>query len=106
MAEIYLRGLRDFASLEPPHALRFSALIGPWMRTLEHLFYENREGTIERQVWRGFENQMHDVAAYPGIQAWWEVRRHWFGEDFGTFFDSHTTPQNQPRLWETQGGPR
>ncbi len=103
MAEIYFQGLRDFNSLEPPQALRFSALLIQWFRIFEHSFYENREGTTEAQLWRGIENQFHDVVAYPGIKSWWGSRRHWFGEDFCALVDSHVTPENEPKIWETQG---
>jgi hypothetical protein len=25
---------------------------------------------------------MRDINAYPGVQAWWRSRSHWFGEKF------------------------
>lgn len=43
--------------------------------------------------------QLRDFAAYPGFEAWWSTRRHWFGREFQTFVGSHLRADNVPRLY-------
>src|SRR5262245_3056345 len=52
------------------------------------------KGHLEEDVWRGWETIMRDINAYPGVQAWWRTRSHWFGEEFAKFVGN----SRQPRL--------
>ena len=78
-------------------------MLGRLFRLLEQLFYQSRNGTVESEVWRGFVRQMHDIVAYPGFEAWWAARSHWFGEQFRTFVDSHRGPDNRPKSFGEGG---
>ena len=76
-AEIWLRGVREFAVMSPSERFRFN-VVAVWLfRLFEQIYYQNREGRIDLEFWTGFGHQIRDIAAYPGVQAWWETRRQW-----------------------------
>ena len=64
-----------------------------------------REATREMgscHVWTGFMMQLRDIAAYPGIQAWWKTRSHWYGEGFRAFVQTQMGADNQPSMYGEQ----
>ncbi len=99
-AELWLKGSRDFEELDAVERLRFSVVNGHIFRMLEQIYYQGREGGIEPELWRGFMNQLRDVAAYPGIQAWWTTRSHWYGERFCAFVQPNMSGDNQPSMFD------
>ena len=98
-AEIWLGGLADFGALAPAQRLRFSAILGHYLRHIEQLYYQNRGDRVEPEVYEGFVQQLHDFVAYPGFESWWPTRRHWFGREFQAFVDAHMGADNTPRLY-------
>jgi hypothetical protein len=99
LAEVYYRGLHDFESLEPLDFVRFSALLNQAFRNLEELYYVQAEGHLEKSVWRGWEAATRDFNAYPGVQAWWRLRSHWFSEEFVKFVDQVQQTAKPPRMF-------
>src|SRR4026208_2014128 len=81
LTELYYRGIHDFESLEGADLVGFSALLGQGFRILEDSYYLQAEGQLEARVWHGYKALMRDVIAYPGVQAWWRSRSHWFSEE-------------------------
>ena len=44
---------------------------------------------------------MSDVIAYPGVQQWWETRRHWHTEEFARVVDGLIAKGAEPRAYST-----
>ena len=59
---------------------------------------ESRKGMGER-LWRGFEAALRDLSAYPGVQAWWRSRSHWFSEEYAKHIDQLQQIAKPPRLY-------
>jgi len=59
---------------------------------------ESRKGMGER-LWRGFEAALRDLSAYPGVQAWWRSRSHWFSEDFAKLVNQLQQTAKPPRMF-------
>ena len=104
-AEIWRNGMNHFIELGPTERLRFSGLIGHLLRLQEQLYYQVGDGTVEPEVWGGFENQLHDLAAYPGFHDWWPTRENWYGQRFRRFVDSHIRAEDRPRLGYGESDP-
>ncbi len=98
-AEIWLQGLSDFGTLGPVQRLRFSAIVGHYMRLIEQLFYQNRSKRVEPEVYDGVVQQLHDFVAYPGFEAWWPPRSRWYGKEFRHFVESHIGAENEPNMF-------
>ncbi|HUF50609.1 MAG TPA: hypothetical protein VMN60_07250 [Longimicrobiales bacterium] len=106
LADLYWRAIRDFDSIQGADLARFSALMDHMFRIYEEMYFQNMEGHLDPRVWQGFESPMRDLIAYPGIQAWWSSRSHWFSADFRRFIDAHLERGLAARLYrETITGP-
>jgi hypothetical protein len=94
--------MRDFESIEGPELPRFSALMDHLFRIYEDMYYQKLEGHLDPRVWRGFEAPMRDIIAYPGAQAWWRTRSHWFSREFQQFIDELARAAAPPSLYREQ----
>ena len=99
LGELWYRGMRDFESLQGGDLARYSALMDHQFRIYEDMYYQKQEGHLDPRVWRGFEAPMRDIIAYPGVQAWWRSRSHWFSHDFGEFISGLERAAGQPGLY-------
>lgn len=99
VGELYYRGMRDFASIEGADLPRFSAMMDHMFRIYEDMYYQHLEGHLDPRVWRGFEAPMRDIIAYPGAQAWWRGRSHWFSREFADFIEGLARTARPPSLY-------
>jgi len=87
VANIWYKGVQDFASLKDSEVVQFSALAGQVMRIFESAFSQWRRGALEDQLWLANVNSIRDSLAMPGLQQWWQFRKTWYSEDFRRFVD-------------------
>ena len=80
---IYLRGVQSFDELDPVSKLRFSAFFNRLINIFEGMYFSHRQGILTGSSWGAVERTMSDLIAYPGVQQWWEHRKHWHTEEFG-----------------------
>jgi hypothetical protein len=78
LAALWFRGIYDFDSIKGADLMRFSSLMDYLFRIHEDMYYQHLEGQLDDRVWEAFERIMRDINSYPGIQAWWRTRSHWF----------------------------
>jgi hypothetical protein len=98
LRELYYRGIQDFESLDGADIVGFSALMAALFRNYEDMYYQQLEG-VDVHVWRGWEAVMRDFNAYPGVQAWWRTRSHWFSEEFANVINQQQQTAKAPRLY-------
>ena len=96
---MYYRGIRDFESLEGVEVVRFSGLMVEVFRRSEEMYYLQLQGHLEPYVWHGLDAAMRDTSAYPGVQAWWRTRSHWFSEEFAKRVNEIQQTAKAPRLY-------
>ena len=99
LRELYYRGIHDFESLEGAERVRFSALMDQLFRLYEETYYGQSEGHVAARIWRQAEAPLRDLNGYPGVQAWWRSRSHWFGEDFANLVNQLQRTAKAPRLY-------
>ena len=97
--ELYYRGIHDFDSLKGADLVGFSTLMNQLFRTVEEMYYLQAAGHLEKGVWHGWEAAHRDFNAYPGVQAWWRLRSHWFSEEFVKFVDQMQQTAGPPRMY-------
>ena len=97
LAELYTRGLQDFKSLEDTEITRFTALLHEEFRNFEEIYHLKAKGHLEEDVWHGWEAAMRDTNGYPGVQAFWRLRSHWFSDEFAKFIDQVQLTAKPPR---------
>jgi len=99
LADIFLRGLRDLASLNGAELPQFSALSSTMCRLWEDHFFQWAEGNLDLRVWRGIEASINDVCSMPGLQAWWKTRSHWYAEQFQTLIEEKIASGRGPAMY-------
>jgi hypothetical protein len=104
LRELYYRGIHDFDSLEGADLVGFGVWMLEGFRQYEELYYQRSEGQLGPRLWRGFEGIMRDVSGYPGIQAWWRSRSHWFSEEFANHVNQLQQTAKPPRLYREPNG--
>ena len=99
IGDLYYRAVRDYSSIQGGDLPRFSALMDHLFRIFEDMYYQKLEGHLDLRIWRGFEAPMRDIVAYPGIQAWWRSRSHWFSREFADFIDGLVRSAGVPSMY-------
>jgi len=85
MSCIYAQGIQDFSGLAGADQVRLSAFLIRWNRVVEEIFFLERDGAVEPQIWAAIASQQQEVAQLPGFQQWFSVRRHWLSPDYQAF---------------------
>ena len=85
---IWMKGLVTFEQLSPEERGRFSSILVNLTQIFESLHLHYKEGRVDSGLWQGFDNRLRDVFATPGVQCWWELRRHWHSQPFQEYVDS------------------
>ena len=88
LSAIFLSGVQSFADLDPVSKLRFSAFFNRFLNHFEAMYFSHRDGILTASSWGKMERTLSDLIAYPGIQQWWETRRHWHTEEFSRVVDA------------------
>lgn len=79
---VYLRGLQEFESLDPVSRLQFGAYLMRVFRYWDGIYFHYTDGAMPPQFWQSVRRQIQDIIAYPGVQAWWASRKHWYTDEF------------------------
>ena len=98
---IFLRGVQSFTDLDPVSKLRFSAFFNRFLNYFEAMYFSHCDGILTASSWDKVERAMSDLIAYPGIQQWWETRRHWHTEEFGRVVDAIIAKGTEPKAYST-----
>jgi hypothetical protein len=99
LRELYYRGVHDFDSLKGADLIGFGVLMNQLFHIFSEMYNQRLEGHLEPRVWREVEAPFRDLIAYPGIQAWWRLRSHWFSEEFGKFVDQAQQTAGPPGMY-------
>jgi len=98
---IFLRGVQSFADLDPVSKLRFSAFFNRFLNHFEAMYFSHCDGILTASSWDKVERTVSDLIAYPGIQQWWETRRHWHTKEFGRVVDAIIARGDEPKAYST-----
>ena len=99
LANIWIHGIKDFESLAAVDRLRLSCALGNAFRIFDNLYNHYLEGFIDTDAWQSLEVPIDDLIAYPGIQAWWATRRHWYTERYRSRVDDKIHQAATPRMY-------
>jgi hypothetical protein len=86
-AGVWLSGLHDFSILTPVNKVRFLLIAHMVLKTNESFLLAFRDGRLTREMYEPEELHQGDFFAYPGMQAAWEIRKHYFSKAFQKWAD-------------------
>ncbi|MGQ0559340.1 MAG: hypothetical protein ACT4OE_07120 [Sphingosinicella sp.] len=67
--------------------VRFVAWASALFRFYESSRVQWLRGQLDDEHWQTIERQIRSLAAQPGIQAWWNLRRDWHSTSFQSWFE-------------------
>ena len=82
LSAIVVQGFSDASSLSPTDTFRLYASLHRFFRGLEALFVYSDEGGIHNWGTEGWRVALADFISWPGVQAYWNDRQHWYSEAF------------------------
>src|SRR5947199_1167999 len=100
-AAIFLRGMHSFTDLDAVSKLRFSAFFDRLINIFEGMYFSHCQGILTASSWRAIERTMSDLIAYPGVQQWWETRKHWHTEEFDHLMSEIIAKGSKPKAFST-----
>jgi hypothetical protein len=83
----WITGLHDFAALDPVDRVRFSLTADLFFHTHESFYLHFRDGRMPRELYEPQRSNMTDFLGYPGLQAVWEFRKHYFHSAYRSMVD-------------------
>lgn len=90
-------GQSDPNALDEGEWTRFVAYASALFRLYESSRVQWLNGRLDGEHWHTIERQAADFGHTPGLKIAWDLRRHWFSEDFQAWFDGLApTEQRQP----------
>jgi hypothetical protein len=101
LSAIFLRGVQSFADLDAVSKLRFSAFFNRFFNHFEAMYFSYLDGLLTASAWGKIDRTLSDFIAYPGIQQWWETRKHWHTEEFGHVVDAIIARGDKPKAYST-----
>jgi hypothetical protein len=91
----YIKGIKDYGSLNGEEALAVGAYLIALMRHREDLYFQYLDGAVKPSVWQGFDRATRIAMQRPGWQEWFRLRRDWFSDEFQAYIDSVMGPPLQ-----------
>ena len=99
LATIWTTGIKDFDALPPVEKLRLSCALGNAFRIFDTLYNYYTEGIIDTTAWATLEAPVNDLIAYPGIQSWWQTRKHWYSIPYQARIAEKLSRATMPRMY-------
>lgn len=87
-------------SLSEAEWAQWDAYVAATMRQFENVHYAYRSGTLDPEVWSGYDNNIRSVAHLPGFSRWYRARPHLFSQSFQVYMADvlRSPPPSHPRL--------
>jgi hypothetical protein len=96
LAEVLVRGLADFDSLDPPDRLRTVGWFNSFLKFGENTHYQFLQGGLEKAVWEGWMVILENWVTQPGPREYWKERRSAFQPAFRGLVDGMLSEQPTP----------
>lgn len=88
VARIFTQGITGIDSLGEVDRIRFLTLMVNFFKTFEDLHYQYVQGTMEPEVWAGWEHLGKMYFNTIGMRQYWSERRPIFSATFQAWMDS------------------
>jgi hypothetical protein len=88
LPDVLHRGARGLSELEGGDFIRFMAFVDQVFISIHASYVQWQMGTLDDRLWHTFKHAMIAQLIQPGHREWWELRRHWFEEDFQAYVDN------------------
>ena len=97
LGDIYIRGSRDFESLDPVEQFRYRTFLNSPFKLFEQQFFLQRDDSLDPEIWEGVEGIITDMMSAPGVQLYVRDRSTWYAKSFVRYLVSRGLPEFEER---------
>jgi len=88
LVDLYLRGGRDFASLNEVERAQYSLMLLSFLRRAENVFVQSGFRTLNTKHWSGIRESIKEIIVAPGARACWSEIKNRLNPEFSIFVDA------------------
>jgi hypothetical protein len=76
---------------------QFSGFFTNLFRLFENSYFQWIDGNLDSRIWNGYQAVIDDLLSFPGVQAWWASRSHWYSAEFQAVIQKKISEARGPR---------
>ncbi len=88
LSHMFVDALENYNKFDDEEKARISQMFFQIFRMFENMFYQQKKGYLDQDLWIGWKRLMLTYFARPGFQTWWEHRRVVYAEPFVEFLET------------------
>lgn len=94
LATAWVASATDPTVLDDAERTRVFGFAGVMFRNFEGAYIQWEAGVLDDRFWQGIKRSMTDQYAHGVVRVFWSVRRHWFSDEFGDWFDKEVVAKS------------
>ena len=102
ISDIFARGMAGLDGLDKGERVSFMAVLSSISRTLESFYMQKEKGDLDSRLLEGWFLQYMDLHANPGVQEFWEIRKHQYSADFVRFLEDRIGQRTAKPLYTSE----
>jgi hypothetical protein len=80
--------VEDWLGATEEDRLRAAAVLLALFKLFEDAWFQQRQRTLDREQWQGWDLYMRAYYHRPGVQTWWSLRRGMFASGFREYLEA------------------
>ena len=88
LSHMFVEALENYHEFNDEDKARISQMLFQMFRMFENMFYQQKKGYLDQDLWVGWKRLMLTYFARPGFQTWWEHRRVVYAKPFVNFLET------------------
>lgn len=102
----FVRVVENLESASEEDRLRALPQLFALFKLFENAWFQQRQGTLDREQWQGWDAYIRTYYHRPGVKSWWLMRRAGFAPGFRDYLESSESIGEMTNLSELiQGKP-
>lgn len=99
LANAWKIGIADFSALDEVQKVLLSAHLSRVFKTIEGFHQQWLTENLSDDTWTALGNATTDICQYPGVQAWWDLRRRWYAKEFQDYVSTCISTNMKPNIY-------
>jgi hypothetical protein len=87
LPDVLHRGAKGLSELEGADVIRFMAFHDEAFISLQTAYLQWKAKTLDERLWDSYRHSFVDLLTQAGQQDWWQLRRHWYDDEFQKYID-------------------
>jgi len=88
LTRAFAAAVEDWHAATEEDRLRAIALLLMLFKLCENAWFQQRQGTLDREQWQGWDLYIRAYYHRPGVKSWWSLRRGMFAAGFRDYLEA------------------